>query len=144
MELARCVFDHVPLGAKSCVGPFFKALSSPEFMNLLDYKRAWPEQAWQLNQSASEHGQHSNSHYLHTLIRNCGMIFSDQICPPRWLSPAELFLWHARDWFHCFSFSRNLCMLKCGGCSLQHFQLIWIYGVVVCAISSAFLVLFAL
>ena len=99
------VLDHVPMAATSCVGPFFKALSPQEMSNLLGYKRAWPEQAWQLNQSASEHGQHSNSHYLHTLIRNCGMIFSDQVYPPRWLSPSELFLVTARDWFYCFSLS---------------------------------------
>lgn len=41
-----------------------------------------------------------------------------------------------------YHFAHNLRMLW--DCSLQDFQLIWIHGVVVCAISSAFLVLFVL
>ena len=73
-------------------GPFYKALTGWELQNLLDYKWMWPSEAWQLNQSASTHGQHSNAAYLHTLIKNCHLIFCDQVQPPRWLSPCEMLL----------------------------------------------------
>ena len=73
-------------------GPFVRALSKAELDNMLDYSWRWPDQAWQLNQVADVHAQHSNPQYLHALIRNCGLIFSCQPAMPRWLSATELLL----------------------------------------------------
>ena len=73
-------------------GPFVRALSKTELDNMLDYRWRWPDQAWQLNQVADVHAQHSNAQYLHALIRNCGLIFSQRPHPPRWLSATELLL----------------------------------------------------
>ena len=92
-------------------GPWYKALTRTEFDNLLEYSWKYPRQAWQLNQSATEHAQASNRQYLHTLIRNCGLIFSEAegIKPPRWLSPSELSLGNVRE-ESLFSLVRKMCV----------------------------------
>ncbi|CAE7259718.1 unnamed protein product [Symbiodinium sp. KB8] len=71
-------------------GPFVRALTASEFENMEMYKWRWPGQAWQLNQVADVHGQRSNPHYMHALIKNCGLIFSESPPTPRWLSATEL------------------------------------------------------
>ena len=73
-------------------GPFYRALTKYELENALEYAWKFPRQAWQLNQNATEHAQCSNRQYLHTLIRSCGLIFTehDSVQPPRWLSPTEM------------------------------------------------------
>ena len=73
-------------------GPFVRALTKVELDNMLEYRWRWPEEAWQLNQVAEVHAQHSNPQYLHALIRNCGLIFSQRPPTPRWLSATELSL----------------------------------------------------
>ena len=73
-------------------GPFYRALTKYEVENLLEYSYMYPGQAYQLNQSASEHAQCSNRQYLHTLIRNCGLIFTESAQPPRWLCATEMWL----------------------------------------------------
>ena len=73
-------------------GPFYKALTRFELQNLLQYRWQWPQQAWQLNQDAICHGQHSNEHYMHTIIRNCSLIFTEVCEPGRWLTPSEMSL----------------------------------------------------
>lgn len=82
--------EHMMKELKSLQGPFYKALTSYELTNLLEYRRRWPNQAWQLNQDAVSHGQHSNAQYLHALIRNCGLIFAEK--PGRWLTASEMLL----------------------------------------------------
>ena len=73
-------------------GPFVRALTKVELDNMLEYRWRWPDEAWQLNQVAEVHAQHSNPQYLHALIRNCGLIFSQRPPTPRWLSATELSL----------------------------------------------------
>lgn len=73
-------------------GPFWKALTKFEVENAIEYSWRYPGQAWQLNQSAVEHKQCSNMQYLHTLIKNCGLIFTEEVKPPRWLSATESLL----------------------------------------------------
>ena len=75
-------------------GPFYKSLTPVELENALAYAWRYPNQAWQLNQSAAEHAQCSNRQYLHTLIRNCGIIFTEHpdVVPPRWLTATEMWL----------------------------------------------------
>ena len=51
---------------------FFGALNVFEVENLLAYRKQFPGQAYQLNQSAIRgHAMKSSDGCLHTLIRNC-------------------------------------------------------------------------
>eukprot|EP00930_Biecheleria_cincta_P015182 TRINITY_DN12756_c0_g1_i1.p1 TRINITY_DN12756_c0_g1~~TRINITY_DN12756_c0_g1_i1.p1 ORF type:complete len:265 (+),score=47.95 TRINITY_DN12756_c0_g1_i1:270-1064(+) len=58
---------------------FLGALTQHEFNNWGSYVAAFPGMAGQLNQHAFKHSQKSHDLYLHTLIRNMGLIFCDSI-----------------------------------------------------------------
>ena len=65
------------------------ALNEMETRFLGEYRRAWPNAAFQLNQDpASGHGHKASSDFrLFTLISNLGLIWSDHV--NRWILPTE-------------------------------------------------------
>ena len=66
------------------------SLTISEKRFLEEYRRAWPNTAYQLNQDPSSgHGHKAGEHAMFTLINNCGIVWSDTSSPPRWLTATE-------------------------------------------------------
>ena len=59
--------------------PFVRCLTACEHKYLADYSAKWPGMACQLNQNPEEHGMHSTSLFMHTLIKNLELIVCDSI-----------------------------------------------------------------
>ena len=56
------------------------ALTEFELKSLTAYRLQWPNMAYSLNQNgATGYAMHSNEESLHTIIRNCGLIWSDSL-----------------------------------------------------------------
>jgi site-specific DNA-cytosine methylase len=67
------------------------ALSQAEDTVKDEYEDRWPGEAHQLNQDpCGSHAMKSSKSCLHTLIHNCGLIFTRSVTPARWLFPTEM------------------------------------------------------
>ncbi|CAE7573803.1 unnamed protein product [Symbiodinium sp. CCMP2592] len=72
----------------TCPSSWEMALNEMEYRFLQQYRRAWPDSAYQLNQDPmSGHGHPANELVFFTLIANFGLIWSD--VARRWLMPTE-------------------------------------------------------
>lgn len=66
-------------------------ISEKRFLD--QYRDAWPNTAYQLNQDPSSgHGHKAGRHAMFTLINNCGLVWSDTCAPPRWMTATELLM----------------------------------------------------
>eukprot|EP00973_Karenia_brevis_P034023 4693901-Karenia_brevis.AAC.1 len=58
---------------------FLDCLSQYEYDNVTEYRRMYPNAAWQINQDVQTHAMHSNGPILHTLTKGMGIILCDTL-----------------------------------------------------------------
>lgn len=69
----------------------FRSVLAKNESNFRDsYANKWPTSAWQLNQDPDTSFEtHADEQVLMTIIRNCHLIYTQEVKPERWLTGAE-------------------------------------------------------
>ena len=70
--------------------PYAMALIPSERVRLEFYERTYPQHVFDLNQNDIKKLISPVDGHLHTIIRNCGLVWNPSLTPPRWLTPQEL------------------------------------------------------
>ena len=84
-----CAARH--LAPQSGTGRFRAALNDMETQFLMNYRKIADVKATavQLGQDALEHPMHSRGPLMHCLIKNMGIVYTEGLAIPRWLSASE-------------------------------------------------------
>lgn len=72
--------------------PYAMALIPSERKRLEEYLEKFPKHVYDLNQNLVKKLISPTDGNLHTIIRNCGLVWNPTLQPPRWLVPQEIAL----------------------------------------------------